>query len=163
MRHTSDRGFTLVELLMVCAVIGILAGICAHHVLRARAAANEASAIGTLRAIDSGQTAFASTCGGGYYATNLADLATDKYISPDTNAPAKSGFSIALTAGATIGNNDCAARETRSSFYAAAVPLSSLLGFRGFATNQEGTIWQDTTGIAPTEPFTQSGTVSTIQ
>ncbi len=163
MQPKSDRGFTLVELLMVCAVIGILAGICAHHVLRARAAANEASAIGTLRAVDSGQAAFASTCGGGNYATNLADLATDKYISPDLNASTKSGFSIALTAGAVIGINDCQARETRSSFYATAVPLSPILGFRGFATNQEGTIWQDTTGIAPTEPFTPGGTVSTIQ
>ncbi len=163
MQPKSDRGFTLVELLMVCAVIGILAGICAHHVLRARAAANEASAIGTLRAIDSGQTAFMSTCGGGYYATNLADLATDKYISPDTNQPAKSGFSIALTAGPTVGNNDCQARETRTSFYAAAAPLSPILGFRAFATNQEGTIWQDTTAVAPTEPFTAGGTVSTIQ
>jgi type IV pilus assembly protein PilA len=163
MRHTSDRGFTLVELLMVCAVIGILAGICAHHVLRARAAANEASAIGTLRAISSGETAFAASCGGGYFAENLADLATDKYISADANAAAKSGFSIALTPGATIGTNDCAARETRSSFYAAAAPLSPLLGFRAFATNQEGTIWQDTTAVAPTEPFTAGGTVSTIQ
>ncbi len=163
MQPKSDRGFTLIELLIVVAIIGILAGICAHHVMRARAAANDASAIGTMRTISSGQTAFAATCGAGAYSISLTQLATDHFISDDAQLPNKSGFTITLTPGPSQGLDDCAARETRTTFYAKAEPMAAGLGNRAFATNQLGTVWQDTTMVAPVEPFTQTGTVSPIQ
>jgi hypothetical protein len=50
-----------------------------------------------------------------------------------------------------------------TAYYATGRPLSTTTGGRGFATNQGNTVWQDTTGAAPTEPFTPAGTVSTIQ
>ncbi len=162
--RNSEHGFTLVELLMVVAIIGILAGITAHHVLAAKVAANEASAIGTIRAVHSGEVAYSSSCGGGAYTTSLAQLVAGRFVSPDVGAPQKSGYTFALhNAAGTNGPTDCNTDPTGTAYYVSGTPVSNLTGTRGFATNQVGGIWQDTTGTPPTEPFTVSGTVTPIQ
>ena len=65
---------TLLELSITCALIGILVAIGVPQLLRARLAANESSGIAALRAISSSEANYATTCGNGGYATDLADL-----------------------------------------------------------------------------------------
>jgi len=104
------QGFSLIELLIVVAIILIIAAIAIPSLLRSKIAANQASAVGSLRTINTVEVAYASTYNTGYSAT-LADLggtagtsAAAGLIDSVLAGGTKSGYSFVYAASAAVNN-----------------------------------------------------------
>jgi type IV pilus assembly protein PilA len=142
-----ENGFSLIELLIVVAIILIIAAIAIPNLLRSKMAANEASAVATMRTLNTSAVAYSTTYGA--YPTNLTDLgpattpsstAADLIDSVLAKDPAtKSGYTFVWTSTGT----------PPSSYTLVATPLQTgVTGQRGFFTNQSGVMRADPAGSA---------------
>lgn len=138
-----QKGFSLIELLIVVAIILIISAIAVPNLLRAKIAANEASAVGSLRALNTAAIAYSTTYGA--YPPTITALGPNS--SPSSTAAdlvdslladgVKSGYSFSWTPG--TGNWTYAITAT---------PISVSTGQRSFYTDQSGVIRATTTGTA---------------
>ncbi len=146
-RLKKSAGFTLVEIMIVVAIISLLAAIAIPNLLRARHNANEAAAIGALRTISTACESFRSTQTPTAYPANLAALgtATPSYID--------NALSVAIAAASTKqGYFYTYTRPNVNQYTCTASPgLSGTTGTRIFFVNETGVIRLTNAAGAPIE------------
>lgn len=134
MKNNRRRGFTLIELLIVIAVIAILAAIAIPNLLASRQSANEASAIGSLRTLNSAEQTYHSRLGKfGALSDLLAQKLIDPVLASATSANPKSGYGYTLTVPTGL-----------QTYFAVAAPANAQ-GTRQFYTDEAGAIFADST------------------
>ena len=160
----NQGGFALLDLIFVCGIIGILASIAMPRFTMAKSAAGAASAIGSMRVVNSGQLTYALSCGGGFYAPNLTTLGRPPagsiagFIGPElgtADSVSKGGYIVQIAAvpfaGAPASCNGVAAGRSGKGYKAGADPADGQ-NPRHFAINADGTIYEDTASLYAAMP-----------
>ena len=163
--RSAKAGFTLVELLIVVAIVGLLASIGLAVYRQARVSGSEASAIASLKAINDAQVAFSQTCGNQRFAPTLSSLGTplpstgQGFLSPDltiADTVLKSGYQVTMAGTpSTEPLRACTGVAPVAAYQATADPSRpGVTGFRFFGTNTEGVIFADSATYTGNMPET---------
>jgi prepilin-type N-terminal cleavage/methylation domain-containing protein len=161
-----QKGFSLIELLIVVAIILIIAAIAIPNLLRSRIAANEASAVGSLRTIGTAQVTYASTYPAQGFATSLGQLGTGTSSGTTASSAGALLLDNVLGGGGATGGNASGSPNAKSgyNFYisnttgspiatyqANANPITlDQTGKRFFVTDASGVIHYNAGGITAT-------------
>jgi prepilin-type N-terminal cleavage/methylation domain-containing protein len=148
-----SRGFTLIELIIVAAIIAIVLSIAMPMYLHARMRANETAIVAALQSINQAQHVFAQTCGRQKYASSLPGLAkvnpgtSEPFLSPDMTAAKeilKNGYVIRMS-GTEVADpiQTCTGETPADGYQATADPtIPGSTGLRFFGTNGAVVIYE---------------------
>jgi len=169
-----QKGFSLIELLIVVAIILIIAAIAIPNLLRSRIAANEASAVGSLRSINTAEVTYASTYPAQGFADALAKLGPPAAGAAVSSAAAGTIDAVLGCPGAAASGGTCpksgynitlssAAATPRTSYVSQAIPITvGQSGQRAFCSSGDGVIHFDPTGTGITTGTTDVQCQTTV-
>jgi type IV pilus assembly protein PilA len=155
-----QRGFSLIELLIVVAIILIIAAIAIPNLMRARMSANDSSAAASVRMINSAEYAYngtypqigypllLSTLGGAAPCTPGVASACllDNYLATNGGGNGKSGYSFNATGSASAGS------ASNDQYFATGAPLGTMLGSRSYCSVEDAVIRTQPAGTTTVVP-----------
>lgn len=144
----NQRGFSLIELLIVVAIILIIAAIAIPNLMRARMSANDSSAAASIRTINTGEIAYFSAFPATGFPLTFAPLGgaapctpgpataclIDNNLATNGGGAGKSGYSFNATGSASAGS------PVNDQFYSTGTPLGPTTGTRAYCSIQDAVL-----------------------